>query len=325
MSLPPRASGGPRSRRKALAARADHSEYLICERAALRADADEAAPVVGHVYPGEIVACVQRIGLYPACWIYAHRLRRFPPKTVRSGWVREYSQLGLCVVDKLLPKECTTPAAIGELKMLCASKPAHERSRQAVEERIAGLEVDALHRGGYRSVARIPVQEVPSPATAASASLSLHTANAEHQRERIRAQQRQRLASGSLAILSGRAPHSSKYWNQHGHALHERQLVDPATVRQLHADLGVATADSQKYASAATMHAQDVPPMLQRLLQVRLYHFTSDTIRPSLVHSIELDLAFLCCFPTGIHPSRQNQREFSRSVARWYRIAQDCE
>ena len=264
-----RSSAGPRALRKALASRADRSEYLVWERAVLRADADDSAANIGCLYPGEIVACVQRVGLEPACWMYVHRLRRLPPRSIRSGWVQESSRLGLRCLDKLSIKERTTPAAIGDLKLL--RETTHDRSWYAVEERIATLEADALHRGGCRSAARVPVRKVPGAeaATAASACIGGYRIHAERQQEVARAEHRKRLASGALSIVSGRLPPSRYYWRQHGIALNERSVLDPATVGALYARGPTETAVSQVTSVATTMEAQDVPPMLQRLLQVR--------------------------------------------------------
>lgn len=264
--------GGPasRARRKALAARPDRSEYVVWDErpVAMRVRADECASVVGYVQPGEIVACVQRVGVDPACWMYIHRLRRLSPHATRSGWVLESSRPGLRSLDKLSTKERTTPGVIGDPKLLREATP--YRSWHAVEQRIAALEADALHRGGCHSAAQAPARDVATGAAEAAASVSLHRVHAEHHKQSARAQQRQRLARGALSIASGRSPPSTSYWRQHAGALKECSLVDPATVRQLHTQASTTPPGASESAGVAvTMDAQGVPPMLQRLLQVR--------------------------------------------------------
>eukprot|EP01043_Picozoa_sp_COSAG02_P029125 COSAG02_NODE_1799_length_10896_cov_8.648421_5_plen_276_part_00 len=256
----------PRALRKALAARADRSEYLVWDRVALRAEADDSASVFGHVHAGEIVACVKRVGLEHTCWMYVHRLRRLSPRATRSGWVQESSRLGRRSLDKLSTKERTAPVVIGDRTIL--REATHDRSWHAVEERIAALEADALHRGGRHSVAQAPVLGIAGAAASAdSASLSLHRANAQRQKETACAQQRQRLASGALAIACGRLPPSRTYWRQHSATLNKLSIVDPATTSKFHAHDLTSAANT---IPTPAMKVDDVPPMLQRLLQVRL-------------------------------------------------------
>ena len=259
----------PRARRKALAARADRSEYVVWDErpVAMRVRADESACVVGYVQPGEIVACVQRVGVDPTCWMYIHRLRWLSAQAARSGWVLESSRPGRRSLDKLSTHERTTPAAIGDPKLL--REATHNRSWHAVEQRIAALQADALHRVGCHSAVQAPVQDVATGSAAATASVSLHRVHLEHHKQRARAQQRQRLASGALSIASGRSPPSSTYWRQHAGALKEWSLVDPATVRHQSQASAPVPGASQSTLASATMDAQGVPPMLQRLLQVR--------------------------------------------------------
>ncbi len=258
---------GPQAMRKAVAADADRGEYLVWDRVVLRAAADDSASVIGHVHAGEIVACVIRVGLEPACWMYVHRLRRLSPRATRSGWVLESSRLGRRSLDKLSSKESTAPAVIGDRATLREAN--HDRSWHAVEQRIKALEADAMHRGGSHSVAQSPVQEVAGAAAAASASISLHRTYVQRQNEIACAQQRQRLARGALAIASGRLPPSKTYWRQHSVTLNELSAVDRATVHKFHVDDPISPVEAVSQTSP-TMEADDVPPMLQRLLQVRM-------------------------------------------------------
>jgi hypothetical protein len=263
---------GPRAHRRALAARADHSEYLVWDRTQLRAEADASSTVVGHLCEGEIVACVQRVGLAPSCWMYVRRLRRLPPRATRGGWVQESARPGLRALDKLSNKERTTPAVLGDPKQLREGS-SHDRSWHAVEARIAALEADALHRGGGRGAARKPAQKrAGAGAMAAAQSLSLHRVNAQRQTERASIQQRQRLASGALAITAGRCPPSAHFWRHHSPSLNDGAALSPdptlAVLQSASKDLGAQTPfPSSPSASAKTMAAANVPPMLQRLIQ----------------------------------------------------------
>lgn len=262
---------GPRTLREALATRGVRSEYFVWDRVALRAEADDSALVVGYVHAGEIVACVKRVGLDPTRWMYVHRLRRLSPRATRSGWVQESSQLGRRSLDKLSTSERAAPAVIGDRTIL--REATHDRSWHAVEERIAALEADALHRGGRHSVAQAPVLDTAGAAAAAvGASLSLHRAHAQQHKETASARQRQRLASGALAIASGRLPPSRTFWRQHSVTLNELSTVDPATTGELHVDDIISAAiDTNTNFQTTRMEVDEVPPMLQRLLQVRMH------------------------------------------------------